>query len=39
MGFLGGAVDRSLPAKAGDVGSIPGPGGFHMLGTVARPVS
>ena len=29
--FLGGAVDRSPPASAGDMGSIPGPGRFHML--------
>ena len=26
----GGAVDRNLPASAGDMGSIPGPGRFHM---------
>ena len=24
------AVDRNLPASAGDMGSIPGPGRFHM---------
>ena len=28
--FLGGAVDKNLPAYAGDTGSIPGPGKFHM---------
>ena len=28
--FPSGAVDRSLPVNAGDVGSIPGPGGSHM---------
>ena len=27
----GGAVDRSLPANAGDMSSIPGLGRFHML--------
>ena len=29
-GFPGGAVDKNLPANAGDTGSIPGPGGSHM---------
>ena len=29
--FPGGAMDRNLPANAGDMGSIPGPGRFHML--------
>ena len=29
--FSGGAVVGSLPANAGDGGSIPGPGGSHML--------
>ena len=29
--FHGGAVDRNPPANAGDKGSIPGPGRFHML--------
>ena len=24
MGFLGGSVEKNLPANAGDVGSIPG---------------
>ena len=28
--FPGGAVDRNPPVSAGDVGSIPGPGRFHM---------
>ena len=28
--FPGGPVDRNLPANAGDPGSIPGPGRFHM---------
>ena len=28
--FLVGAVDRNLPANAGDTGSFPGPGRFHM---------
>ena len=26
MGFPGGSVGKDLPAKAGDVGLIPGPG-------------
>ena len=30
-GFPGGAVVESLPANAGDTGSSPGPGRFHML--------
>ena len=29
-GFPGGAVVESLPADAGDTGSSPGLGGFHM---------
>ena len=29
-GFPGGAVVESLPANAGDTGSSPGLGGFHM---------
>ena len=29
--FPGGSVVKNLPAKAGDMGSIPGPGRFHML--------
>jgi len=28
--FPGGAVDRNPPANAGNMGLIPGPGGFHM---------
>ena len=28
--FLGGPVVKNLPAKAGDTGSIPGPGRSHM---------
>ena len=31
MGFPGGAVVKNPPANAGDTGSIPGPGGSHML--------
>ena len=30
-GFPGGSVVRSLPARAGDTGSIPGSGRSHML--------
>ena len=30
-GFPGGAVVKNPPAKAGDTGSSPGPGGSHML--------
>ena len=30
-GFPGGAVVKNPPAKAGDTGSIPGPGRSHML--------
>ena len=29
--FLGGTVDRNLPANAGDTGLVPGPGKFHKL--------
>ena len=29
-GFPGGTVDKNLHAKAGETGSIPGPGRFHM---------
>ena len=29
--FPGGPVVRSLPANAGDMGSIPGLGRFHIL--------
>ena len=28
--FHGSTVDKNPPAKAGDMGSISGPGGFHM---------
>ena len=28
--FPGGAVDKNLPANAGDTGSVPRLGGFHM---------
>ena len=30
-GLPGGAVIRNLPANTGNMGSIPGPGRFHML--------
>ena len=30
LGFPGGAVVKNLPANAGDMGSIPGPGRSHM---------
>ena len=29
--FAGGPVVKNLPVNAGDAGSIPGPGRFHML--------
>ena len=29
--FPGGTVDWNLPANAGDMGLIPGPGQFHVL--------
>ena len=29
--FPGGAVDKTPPTNAGDVGSISGPGRFHLL--------
>ena len=28
--FRGGVTDKNPPANAGDMGSIPGPGRFHM---------
>ena len=28
--FPGGTVDKNLPANAGDTGSTPGPGRFHL---------
>ena len=31
LDFPGGTVVKNLPASAGDMGSIPGPGGSHML--------
>ena len=31
LGFPGGSVLESLPAKAGETGSTPGPGRSHML--------
>ena len=30
QGFLSGSVVKDLPANAGDVGSLPGPGRSHM---------
>ena len=30
-GFPGGSVVKNLPGNAGGMGSIPGPGGSHML--------
>ena len=32
VGFPGGSVVKSLPANAGDTGSIPDPGRSHVLG-------
>ena len=32
MGFPGDLVLKNPPANAGDVGSTPGPGRFHMPG-------
>ena len=31
VGFTGGSVVKNLPASAGDMGLIPGPGRCHML--------
>ena len=31
-GHSGGTVDKNLPTNAEDMGSVPGPGGFHMPG-------
>ena len=31
QGFPGGSVVKNPPANAGNMGSIPGPGRFHML--------
>ena len=30
LNLPGGPVDKNLPARAGDMGSIPGPGKLHM---------
>ena len=30
LNFPGDTVDKNLPTSAGDMGSIPGPGRFHM---------
>ena len=30
LDFLGGTMDKNPPANAGDKGSIPSPGRFHM---------
>ena len=30
LDFLSGPLVKNLPANAGDVGLIPGPGGFYM---------
>ncbi|KAI4577518.1 hypothetical protein MJT46_003353 [Ovis ammon polii x Ovis aries] len=30
LDFTGGSVVKGRPANAGDIGSIPGPGRFHM---------
>ena len=37
-GFLGGSVVKNLPASTGDMGSIPGLGGSHMLQGNQAPV-
>ena len=34
MGFSGGAIVRNLPTNAGDMGSIPGPGGSSQYGAI-----
>ena len=31
LDFPGGTLDKNLPVNAGDMGSITGPGRFHML--------
>ena len=36
-GLSGGPVIRNLPANAGNMGSIPGPGRFHMLQVATEP--
>ena len=30
QGFPVGSVDKNVPVNAGDTGSVPGPGRFHM---------
>ena len=37
--FFGGPVVKSLPANADDMGSILGPGGFHMPPKLLSPCS
>ena len=32
QGFPVGSVDKNVPVNAGDMGSVPGPGRFHMQG-------
>ena len=32
MDFPGSLVIKNMPANAGDMGSIPGPGRYHMQG-------
>jgi len=31
LDFPGGAADKNPPVNARDAGSIPGPGGFHVM--------
>ena len=38
LGFPCGLLDKTLPASAGDIGSIPGPGSFTCLGAT-KPVN
>ena len=38
LGFPGGTVVKNLPANAGDTGSSPGPGRFHMPRSNKAPV-
>ena len=37
QGFPGGSVVKNLPVNAGDMGSIPDPGRFHMLQSILSP--
>ena len=37
QGFPGGAVNRNLPANAGDTGSIPDSGRFYVPGAAGDP--